>query len=44
MTRYVESLEDPMATWVLDETKNGNLIILEFTPSYYSTWDYSKSQ
>ena len=44
MTRYVESLEDPMATWVLDETKNGNLIILEITPSYYSTWDYGKPQ
>jgi hypothetical protein len=44
MTRYVESLEDPMAQCVLDETKNGNLIILEITPSYYSTWDYGKSQ
>jgi Pyridoxamine 5''-phosphate oxidase. len=44
MTRYVESLENPMAKWVLDETKKGNLIILEITPSYYSTWDYGKSQ
>ena len=44
MTRYVESLEDPMAKCVLGETKNGNLIILEITPNYYSTWDYSKSQ
>jgi len=43
MTRYVESLEDPMTKWVLDETKNGNLIILEITQSYYSTWDYGKS-
>ena len=29
MTRYVESLENPMAKWVLDETKKGNMIILE---------------
>jgi general stress protein 26 len=44
MTRYMESLENPMAKWVLDETKKGNMIILEITPSYYSTWDYGKSQ
>jgi general stress protein 26 len=44
MTRYVESLENPMAKWVLEETKKGSLIILEITPSYYSTWDYRKSQ
>lgn len=31
MTRYVESLENPMAKWVLDETKKGNMIILEIT-------------
>ena len=44
MTRYVESLENPMAKWVLEETKKGSLMILEITPSYYSTWDYGKSQ
>jgi hypothetical protein len=33
-----------MAKWVLEETKKGSLIILEITPSYYSIWDYGKSQ
>jgi nitroimidazol reductase NimA-like FMN-containing flavoprotein (pyridoxamine 5'-phosphate oxidase superfamily) len=44
MTRYVESLENPMAKWVLDETKKGSAIILEIIPSYYSTWDYGKAR
>jgi general stress protein 26 len=44
MSRYMESLEDPMGQWVLNETKKGDAIILEITPSYYSTWDYSKGQ
>ena len=43
-SRYLESLEDPMGKWVLSETKKGNNIILEITPSYYSTWDYGKAQ
>jgi general stress protein 26 len=44
MTRYVESLENPIAKWVLDETKKGSAIILEIIPSYYSTWDYGKAR
>jgi general stress protein 26 len=36
------SLEDPIAKWLLSETENGNEVILEISPSYYSTWDYSK--
>jgi len=26
----------------MDAVKSGNSVILEITPSYYSTWDYSK--
>ena len=37
------SLEDPIAKWLLSETENGNEVILEISPSYYSTWDYSKT-
>jgi hypothetical protein len=32
-----------MARWILDETEKGKRVILEITPSYYSTWDYGKS-
>jgi hypothetical protein len=29
------------AKWLLSEIGQGNELILEITPSYYSTWDYS---
>jgi hypothetical protein len=37
-----DSLEDPMSKWLLSETERGNEAILEITPSYYSTWDFSR--
>jgi nitroimidazol reductase NimA-like FMN-containing flavoprotein (pyridoxamine 5'-phosphate oxidase superfamily) len=43
MMRSVGSLEDPTAKWPLSDTENGNEVILEISPSYYSTWDYSKT-
>jgi nitroimidazol reductase NimA-like FMN-containing flavoprotein (pyridoxamine 5'-phosphate oxidase superfamily) len=36
----IGSLEDPMSKWLLSETEKGNEVILEITPSYYSTWDF----
>jgi nitroimidazol reductase NimA-like FMN-containing flavoprotein (pyridoxamine 5'-phosphate oxidase superfamily) len=37
------SLEDPIAKWLLSETENENEVILQISPNYYSTWDYSKT-
>jgi hypothetical protein len=31
-----------MARSLMSSVKNGDSVILEVTPSYYSTWDYSK--
>jgi hypothetical protein len=42
MMKNSANLENPMAKWVLNETEKGNGVVLEITPSYYSTWDYSK--
>ena len=42
MVRYLGSLEHPMARSLMSSVKNGDSVILEVTPSYYSTWDYSK--
>jgi hypothetical protein len=42
MSRSGSSLEDPMSKWLLSETEKGNEGILEITPSYYSTWDFSR--
>jgi len=32
------SLDHPIAKWTLSEIEKGNNIVLEITPSYYSTW------
>ena len=42
MVRYLGSLEHPMARPLMSSVKNGDSVILEVSPSYYSTWDYSK--
>jgi general stress protein 26 len=42
MIRYLRSLEHPMAKALMSSVKNGDSVILEISPSYYSTWDYSK--
>jgi len=36
------NLEHPMAQELIDAIKKGQLVVLEITPKYYSTWDYSK--
>src|SRR5919109_2404109 len=43
MTRYLESIEHPMARALLNAVKKGESVILEISPDYYSTWDYRKS-
>jgi len=42
MTRYLGSIEQPTAKTLMNSVKNGDSVILEVSPSYYSTWDYSK--
>jgi len=39
LTSSVGSLEDPRSKWQLSETERGEQVILELTPTYYSTWD-----
>jgi hypothetical protein len=42
LLRYLGNLEDPMAQALLEMQKKGESVVLEITPKYYSTWDYSK--
>ena len=44
MVRYLGSLAHPMATSLMSSVKDGNSVILEITPNYYSTWDYSEKR
>jgi uncharacterized pyridoxamine 5'-phosphate oxidase family protein len=40
MVRYLGSLAHPMANFLMGSVKNGDSVILEITPDYFSTWDY----
>lgn len=43
MVRYLGSLAHPIATSIMSSVKNGDSVILEITPIYYSTWDLRQS-
>lgn len=36
--KSIGSLDHPIAKWLLTQIENGDEVILEITPSYYSTW------
>ena len=42
MLKYLGSIDHPMAKILLENVRNGNSVILEIKPKYYSTWDYSR--
>jgi general stress protein 26 len=43
MLKYLGSTDHPMAKTLLENVRNGNSVILEIKPKYYSTWDYSRN-
>lgn len=42
MIKYLGNLEHSMAKALMTSVKSGDSVILEVSPNYYSTWDYSK--
>jgi|SRR5215831_3648934 len=36
--KNIGSMQNPNAKWLLNQIENGNEVILEITPRYYSTW------
>jgi general stress protein 26 len=36
--KNIGSMDNPNAKWLLTEIEKGNEVILQITPSYYSTW------
>jgi uncharacterized pyridoxamine 5'-phosphate oxidase family protein len=40
--RYLGNLEHPIAHELDDAIKKGQSVVLEISPKYYSTWDYTK--
>lgn len=42
MIKYTGSLDNPIAKLLMDAVKAGFSVIIEVTPKYYSTWDFSR--
>jgi len=40
--RYLGSLDNPISKSLMDAVRKGQSVVLEISPRYYSTWDYSK--
>jgi uncharacterized protein YhbP (UPF0306 family) len=40
--RYLGNLEHPMGHELIDALKKGLSVVLEISPKYFSTWDYSR--
>lgn len=40
--RYLGTLQHPISREIIDAVKKGQSVVLEISPKYYSSWDYSK--
>jgi len=44
VAKYLGDLNSNMAKNIVDEVKKGSEVLVEITPHYFSTWDYTKSK
>jgi nitroimidazol reductase NimA-like FMN-containing flavoprotein (pyridoxamine 5'-phosphate oxidase superfamily) len=42
--KYLGTLEHPVAKMIMENTKNGNEVVIEITPKFFSAWDFSKAK
>ena len=42
--KYLGTLDHPVAKMITDGIKKGEIVLVEITPKFFSTWDYSKMQ
>ena len=40
--RYLGTLDHPISHQLMDAIRKGESVVLEISPRYYSTWDYSR--
>jgi nitroimidazol reductase NimA-like FMN-containing flavoprotein (pyridoxamine 5'-phosphate oxidase superfamily) len=44
VAKYLGDINSKMAKDMIDEVKKGSEVLVEITPHYFSTWDYTKSK
>lgn len=42
--KYLGTLDHPVAKMITDLAKKGEVVLIEISPKFFSTWDYSKAQ
>ena len=42
--KYLGTLDHPVAKMITDGAKKGEVILVEISPKFFSTWDYGKMQ
>ncbi|HJR49239.1 MAG TPA: pyridoxamine 5'-phosphate oxidase family protein [Nitrososphaeraceae archaeon] len=42
--KYLGTLDHPVAKMITEGAKNGEIVLVEISPKFFSTWDYSKMQ
>ena len=42
--KYLGTLDHPVAKMISDRSKKGEIVVIEISPKFFSTWDYSKVQ
>jgi nitroimidazol reductase NimA-like FMN-containing flavoprotein (pyridoxamine 5'-phosphate oxidase superfamily) len=40
--KYLGTLDHPVAKMITDSAKKGEVVLVEISPRFFSTWDYSK--
>jgi PPOX class probable F420-dependent enzyme len=42
--KYLGTLDHPVAKMISDRSKKGEIVVIEISPKFFSTWDYGKMQ
>src|SRR5436309_4280034 len=42
--KYLGTLDHPIAKMISDRSKKGEVVVVEISPKFFSTWDYGKMQ
>jgi general stress protein 26 len=42
--KYFGTLDHPVARTLTDRAKKGEVVVIEISPKFFSTWDYGKMQ
>ena len=42
--KYLGTLDHPIAKIISEDAKKGDVVVIEITPKFFTTWDYGKMQ